>query len=174
MYGQPPSVIPSYKPGTTKVESMRVLKSNLEASQCRMKVQHDKKRKERSFEVGDWVYLRLVPYLHKSLASHSFHKLQPHFYGPFEILAKIGVVAYKLKLPDSSKLHPVFHVSCLKKHLGSTVHPTIPLHVITEVGILFSMGVLLGCQMAVYHCDKCKAVIMELLDKGGWLRLLKG
>ncbi|XP_070660654.1 uncharacterized protein [Malus domestica] len=106
-----------------------------------MKIQYDKKYKERSFEVGDWVYLRLVPYLHKSLASHSFQKLQPHFYGPFEIVAWIGTVAYKLKLSDSSKLHPIFHVSCLKKHLGSQVTPTMPLPVITEAGILQDMPI---------------------------------
>lgn len=87
---------------------LAVLKLNLEAAQCRMKVQSDKKRTERVFEVGDWVYLRLVPYQYMSLSSHSVHKLQPRFYGPFEILSKVGTVAYKLKLPDSSKLHPVF------------------------------------------------------------------
>ncbi|XP_070664454.1 uncharacterized protein [Malus domestica] len=52
------------------------------------------------------------------------------------VIAKVGHVAYKLKLPDSSKLHPVFHVSCLKKHLGSQHSPTTPLPIITEKGIL--------------------------------------
>lgn len=137
----------AYETGTTKVDYvdqalkerdriLSLLKSNLEAAQCRMKVQADKKRSERVFEVGDSVYLRLVPYQHLSLASHPFHKLQPRFYGQFQILSKVGPVAYKLKLPDHSKLHPVFHVSCLKKHLGSNVQPSVPLPVITDSGII--------------------------------------
>ncbi|KAB2625792.1 hypothetical protein D8674_017452 [Pyrus ussuriensis x Pyrus communis] len=140
-------IVSSYEPGTTKVEfvdqclqerikMLSLLKSNLEVAQCRMKVQHDKKRKERTFEVGDWVCLRLVIYQYMSLASHSFHKLQPRFYGPFEVLAKVGLVAYKLKLPETSKLHPVFHVSCLNKHLGIQIQPTMPLPVITDSGVL--------------------------------------
>lgn len=92
-----------------------------------MKVQSDKKRTERVFEVGDWVYLRLVPYQYMSISSHLVHKLQPKFYGPFEILAKVGIIAYKLKLFDTSKLHPVFHVSCLKKHLGDQVQSSVQL-----------------------------------------------
>ena len=86
--------------------------------------------------MGDWVYLRLVLYQHKSLAAHPFHKLQPRFYGPFLVLAKVGNVAYRIQLPDHSKLHPVFHVSCLKKHLGSNVQTTVPLPVLTGAGIL--------------------------------------
>ncbi|KAM1133241.1 hypothetical protein ACFX19_043220 [Malus domestica] len=147
VYGQPPPLVSFYDSGTTKVASvdqalqernrvLAVLKANLQAAQNRMKVQSDKKRTERVFEVGDWVYLRLVPYQFMSLSSHSVHKLQPRFYRPFEILAKLGPVAYKLKLPETSKLHPVFHVSCLKKHLGDHVQPSVHLPVITESGIL--------------------------------------
>ncbi|XP_070667932.1 uncharacterized protein [Malus domestica] len=93
-------------------------------------------RTDREFVVGDWVYLRLIPNQLKSLASHSFHKLQLRFYGHFQIISKLGVLAYKLQLPPNTKLHPVFHVSCLKKHLGPQTHTTVPLSVIPDAGIL--------------------------------------
>ncbi|KAM1904015.1 hypothetical protein ACFX13_041456 [Malus domestica] len=101
-----------------------------------MKQQADKHRSERSFEVGDMIFLRLVPYQLQSLAKHPFHKLQPRFYGPFKVLQKIGQVAYKIELPATSKLHPVFHLSCLKKQLGFDIIPAIPLSIATEDGLL--------------------------------------
>ncbi|CAN6720302.1 unnamed protein product [Malus baccata var. baccata] len=147
VYGYVPHLVPAYESGITKVDSVEqslkerdnilsLLKNNLVAAQGKMKVQADKKRIERVFEVGDWVYLILVPYQHKSLATHHSHKLQPRFNGPFRVLAKVGNVAYKIQLPNHSKLHHVFHVSCLKKHLGENVQTTIALPVFTDTGIL--------------------------------------
>jgi hypothetical protein len=58
-------------------------------------------------------------------------KLLLKFYGPNLILKKVGSVASKLLLPTSISIHPVFHVSQLKKHIGNMVMqvilPNIPL-----------------------------------------------
>ena len=78
--------------------------------------------------MGDWVFLRLQPYRQQSLAYKGRWKLSPRYFGPFKVLQRIGTVSYKLELPPESKLHLVFHVSCLKLKLGQHVTPlpTLP------------------------------------------------
>ena len=46
------------------------------------------------------------------------NKLSLKYYGPYKVLQKIGTMAYKLELPTSSRVHPFFHVSCLKNVIG--------------------------------------------------------
>ena len=46
------------------------------------------------------------------------NKLSPKYYGPYRVLQKIGTMAYKLELSASLRVHPIFHVSCLKKVIG--------------------------------------------------------
>ena len=105
-----------------------ILKWQLTRVQHRMKQQADKKRSERSFAVGDRVWLKLQPYVQTSVAPRANHKLSFHYFGPYEVESKIGSVAYKLKLPEHSSVHPVFHVSLLKRAIGNTtlVSSTLP------------------------------------------------
>ena len=87
-----------------------------------MKQQADQHRSERSFEVGDCVFLRLQPYKQMFLKqAKKDNKLSPKYYGPYKVLQNIGTMAYKLELPASSRVHPVFHVSCLKKVIGDKI-----------------------------------------------------
>ena len=84
--------------------------------QNQIKQQADQHHNERSFDVGVWVFLRLQPYKQMYLEqAKKDNKLSPKYYGPYKVLKMIGTMAYKLELHASSQVHPVFHVSCLKK-----------------------------------------------------------
>lgn len=114
----------------------QVIKDNLQKAQARIKHQVDKHRTDRSFSVGDMVYLKLRPYRHTSLSTHGCLKLHSKFYGPFRILEKIGNAAYKLLLPEGCQLHDLFHVSQLKQHIGPSVVPSPELPPLDEKGTI--------------------------------------
>nr|AAN59765.1 Putative retroelement [Oryza sativa Japonica Group]ABF94451.1 retrotransposon protein, putative, unclassified [Oryza sativa Japonica Group] len=105
-----------------------LIRDHLLRAQARMKFQADKHRFERSFAVGDWVYLKLQPFVQQSVVTRANRKLAFRFYGPFQILARVGEVAYKLALPATSLIHPVIHVSQLKKALApsESVQSSLP------------------------------------------------
>jgi len=61
-------------------------------------------------------------------------KLPPRFFGPFQVLSRVGSIAYRLDLPLDARLHPAFHVSCLKKKLGQSVAPRSSLPPVDCIG----------------------------------------
>ena len=107
---------------------LALLKQNLCATQERIRWYANIKRVERSFAVGDWVYLRLQPYKQSFVHHKKLGKLATRYYGPFHVIQRVGEVSYKLDLPASSLIHPLFNVSNLKAKLGNQVVPrtTLP------------------------------------------------
>jgi hypothetical protein len=98
-------------------ENIKMVRENLKIAQSRQRSYADTRRRELSFEVGDFVYLKMSPI--KGVRRFGVKgKLAPRYVGPYQILAKRGEVAFQLSLPeDLSAVHDVFHVSQLKKCL---------------------------------------------------------
>ncbi|GKG18430.1 hypothetical protein Tco_0372728, partial [Tanacetum coccineum] len=90
----------------------------LKATRDRQKSYADKRRKRLEFSVGDCVLLRVSPW--KGVVRfRKKRKLAPRFVGPFEIVEKVGIVAYRLRLPEEMNgVHDTFHMSNLKKCLA--------------------------------------------------------
>ncbi|GKA81852.1 hypothetical protein Tco_0788600 [Tanacetum coccineum] len=99
-------------------EKIVQIRNRLQAARDRQKSYADTRRKPLGFQVGDRVMLKVSP--RKGVILFGKHgKLSPRYIMPFKILARIGPVAYKLKLPQElSGIHNTFHVSNLKKCLS--------------------------------------------------------
>jgi hypothetical protein len=100
---------------------MVIIKKILKASQDRHKIYADKNRIAREFKVGEHVLLKVKP-KKISLKLGSCTKLVAKFCGPFEILDRIGPVAYLIAFPASMNVHNVFHGSLLKKCVHDPNH----------------------------------------------------
>lgn len=110
------------------------LKTNLQEAQNRMKVYAHQHRTDRQYEVNDMVYLRIQPYMQNAFGLRGSLKLRSKYYGPFKIIARVGEVSYKLQLPDTTNIHPVFHISHLKNHVGANAIPLPHVPLLTADG----------------------------------------
>jgi hypothetical protein len=94
-----------------------MIRENLKAARSHQKSYANKQRRDLSFKVGDFVYLKVSP-MRGTKRLKVKGKLEPRYVGPFHVLDRMGEVAYQLELPPQlSDMHDVFHVSQLKKCL---------------------------------------------------------
>jgi hypothetical protein len=92
-------------------DTLQHARAKLEEARVRMVAQANSRRRDMSFRVGDKVRLSTA---NLSLPSSMSRKLTTRFVGPFVVERVVNPVAYKLTLPESLKIHPVFHVSLLQ------------------------------------------------------------
>jgi hypothetical protein len=94
-----------------------MIRESLKVSQSRQKSYADKRRRDLSFEIGDFLYLKVSP-MRGTRRFKVKGKLAPRYVSLFKIISRKGEVAYQLELPPQlSDVHDVFHVSRLKKCL---------------------------------------------------------
>ena len=103
-------------------EKVSLIRQRLLTAQSRQKSYDDVRRRPLEFEVGDHVFLKVMP-KRGVVRFVKRGKLLPRFIGPFEILERVGTFAYRLALPPSMLgVHEVFHVSMLRKYTPDLAH----------------------------------------------------
>ena len=103
-------------------EDVRLIRERLDTAQSRQKSYADKRRRPLEFQAGNLVFLKVAP-MKGVMRFGKKGKLSPRYIGPFEILERIGKVAYRLALPpELASVHNVFHVSMLKKYVTDLSH----------------------------------------------------
>ena len=103
-------------------EIIKKIQRHVKMSQSRQKCYADKRRKPIEFTVGEQVILKVSP-MRGVMWFGKKGKLSPRYVGPFEILERIGPVAYRLALPNPTTcVHDVFHVSMLHKYIRDPSH----------------------------------------------------
>ena len=103
-------------------EKVCLIQNRLLMAQSQQKSYANRRRRPLEFEVGDHVFLKVVP-KRGVVRFGKQGKLAPRYIGPFEVLERVGTIAYRLALPPSlSSVHKVFHVSMLWKYTQDLAH----------------------------------------------------
>ena len=103
-------------------EKVKMIIERLKVATDRQKSYADMKRKDIRYEIGENVFLKVSPWK-KVMRFGKKAKLSPRFIGPYEMIEKVGSVAYRLALPpDLEKIHNVFHVSMLRRYRTDPSH----------------------------------------------------
>ena len=104
------------------VDKLKLIHDHMRTAQSQQKFYADNRCQELEFDVGDHVFLEVSP-LKGVMRFGRRGKFSPRYFGPFKILRRYGVVAYELALPlELFAIHPVFHVSMLRKYLLDDSH----------------------------------------------------
>ena len=101
---------------------MKMIRERLKVATNRQKSYANMRRKDIRYEIGEKVFLKVSPWK-KVMRFRKNGKLSPKFIGPYEVLEKVGLVAYRLALPlELEKIHNVFHVSMLRRYRSDPSH----------------------------------------------------
>ena len=120
-------------------EQIKGIRERILTAQSRQKSYADKRRKPIEFQEGEHVFLKITPTTGIGRAIR-VKKLSPRFLGPFQILRRIGTVAYQIALPPQlSNLHNVFHVSQLRKYNSDPSHLLEPENVQLREDLTFDL-----------------------------------
>ncbi|KZV25174.1 hypothetical protein F511_41449 [Dorcoceras hygrometricum] len=103
-------------------EAIKRIHDRMKTAQSRQKSYADSHRRDLNFKVGDHVFFKITP-MKGVMRFGKKGKLSPRFIGSFQILERIGTLAYRLALPpEMSAVHNVFNISALRKYIVNSLH----------------------------------------------------
>jgi len=176
-FGRKPPNYPRYVEGSAQIEAVdewlsqreeviMLLKQKLLKAQACMKNITDEHRRDHNFNIGDWVLVKLRPYKQTTVKGSTHSKLAKRFFEPFQIIERLGPVAYKLALPEDSRIHPVFRCSLLKPFIGSlasTQATTLPPSAVDNQPVLVPLAIL-GHKTVLTEAGPKELVLVQWKD----------